>query len=82
MALTKRVQVLMAPEDFDELARVARRKKLSVGELLRRAAAEKYLVSGDHVHAVVDEIVALDLPVDDWATMKRELEEMADDRLP
>lgn len=82
MGLTKRVQVLMEPEDFEGLARVARRKRVSVAELLRRSAAEKYLVRGDHVHAVVDEIEAMDLPVDDWASMKHELEEMADDRLP
>lgn len=82
MGLTKRVQVLMEPKDFDELARVARRKRVSVAELLRRSAAEKYLVCGEHVHAVVDEIAAMALPVDDWADMKSELEEMADDRLP
>jgi hypothetical protein len=82
MGLTKRVQVLMEPGDFAELSKVARRKRVSVAELLRRSATEKYLRCGDHVHAVVDEIEAMELPVEDWATMKGEIEEMADDRLP
>ena len=82
MRLTRRVQVLMTPDDYKRLSEVARRKQASVGELMRSAAVEKFLAHGDHAHLVVEDIATMELPVDDWGTMKDELLEGADERLP
>ncbi len=73
MALTKRVQVLMDPEDYRKLEKKARRQKLSVGELLRSAAAEKHLARGTHMHALVEEMATLDVEADEWPELRKEL---------
>jgi hypothetical protein len=73
MALTKRVQVLMEPDDFRKLEEAARRRRSSVGELLRSAAAEKHLGRPGHIHALVDELAAIDVSADEWPELKKEL---------
>jgi len=73
MALTKRVQVLMDPDDYRKLGEMARRRKLSVGELLRSAATEKHLARGTHMHALVDEMAALVLDADEWPELRKEI---------
>jgi len=73
MGLTKRVQVLMEPEDFRKLEETARHRKTSVGELLRSAAAEKHLGRPGHVRALVDELAALDVSADEWPELKKEI---------
>jgi hypothetical protein len=79
MGLTKRVQVLMEPEQYKKLVLVAGFRGTSVGDLLRQAAQQVYLARPDHSHSIVDGIAGMDLPVDDWEQLKEELEEAHDD---
>lgn len=82
MAQTRRAQILMDPEEYDELARIAEARMVSVAELIRRAVRVVYLRSRDDRMATVERIAAMDLPVDSWARMKSELEEAYDAGLP
>ena len=43
MALTKRVELLLEPEQYARLEEIARARKESVGALIRRALAREYL---------------------------------------
>ena len=84
MALTKRTQILMEPEMFEHLERLSRRRKTSVGELIREALREKYLRSRsrDRARELVERLCAIDLPVDDWPVIEEELLARYDDQLP
>lgn len=82
MAQTRRAQILMEPEEYDELARIAEARMVSVAELIRTAVRVVYLRSGDDRTATVERIVAMDLPVESWAQMKSEIEGAYDAGLP
>ena len=43
MATTRRTQLLMEPEEFKRLQRLARRRKTSVADLIRSAVRQAYL---------------------------------------
>lgn len=82
MAQTRRAQILMEPEEYDQLVQLAAERMVSVAELIRAAVRAQYLGSDPDRSAAVDRIAAMNLPVGPWETMKQEIEEAYDAGLP
>jgi hypothetical protein len=74
MAATRRTQLLMDPEEFRQLRALAKRRKTSVAELIRRAVRESYLKVPADRRPVVEAILNLHLPSIDWRQAKKEIE--------
>jgi hypothetical protein len=71
MELVKKTTILFSPGLHAHLARVARREKLSLGELVRRACESQYgAVPGKDRFEAVAAIRRLSLPVASPARMK------------
>ena len=75
MATTRRTQLLMDPEEFRKLQRVARQKKKSVAELIRSAVRDTYLTVGPDRGPIVEAILRMGLPAMDWKQVRKEIEE-------
>ena len=73
MAATRRTQLLMDPDEFRKLQALARRRKTSVAELIRRAVRASYLQSPVDRKPLVESILALKLPKIDWKTAKKDM---------
>jgi predicted transcriptional regulator len=71
--LTKKTTILLQPELHDRLARLAKRRRTSIGALIRAACERQYGLGGsaERLHAV-EALAALALPVDSPAIMKTE----------
>lgn len=73
MELSKKTTILFSPELHEHLARVAKERGTSLGELVREACETVYGgVSAPERRAAVRKMRSLALPVADVATMKRE----------
>ena len=71
--LTKRVQILLSPEQFSCLKAIARSEGESVGSLVRHAIEDVYLRRAEQERLdAVRELGAMNLPVSDWEQMERE----------
>lgn len=71
--LTKRVQVLLSPEQWSRLQAIAHAQRRSLGALVRKAVEEVYLQPEECGKlAAVERMAALRLPVADWEQMERE----------
>ena len=85
--LTKRVQVLLDPFQYQRLDEIARQRNQSVGALIREAIDRVYLQNAmaDRLEAV-RALAAMQLPVAGWEQMEREsVEEITcggDDKQP
>ena len=78
MTLAKRAQVLLDEEQYKKLEQLARQKKVSVGALIREAIEKVYhLGKKDRIQAV-RKIAAMNLPVDEWEKMEKEIIEGAE----
>jgi len=79
--LTKRVQVLLDPFQYQRLDEIARQRNRSVGALIREAIDQVYLQSAvDERLEAVRALAAMQLPVADWEQMEQEsVEETAAD---
>ncbi|PYT08502.1 MAG: hypothetical protein DMF49_04950 [Acidobacteria bacterium] len=64
MAATRRTQILMEPEEFHRLRALARRRRTSVDELVRKAVRETYLEPSPDRGPIVEEILRMDLLLD------------------
>lgn len=83
MHLTKKTTILFPPALHDHLARVARQRRTSLGELVRRACEREYGHSSVESRlAAVQELTAMELPVGDPDELERESVPSADDLLP
>ena len=83
MELTKKTTILFPPELHDRLARLAARKGISLGELVRRACEKEYgLLSREERVQAVRDLAALGLPVADWQEMERQSVPRADEPTP
>ena len=73
--LSVRAQILMDPEELDELRKIAKRRGTSVGRLFRDAVREKYLGGSlDRRRRAVERILAMDIgPLPDWKALEEEL---------
>lgn len=71
MELEKKTTILLSTRLHSRLASLARRRGVSLGELIRRACEREYdLASLDGRVAAVRALTGLRLPVSDVATMK------------
>jgi hypothetical protein len=78
MAKTKRVQVLMEPEEFELLEGLARKRGSSVSDLMREAARAQFLAEVERsrrARAVQQFLSLPDTPMPDWESLEREIEE-------
>lgn len=75
MGATRRTQILMDPDEYRRLRDLARRKRVSVGELVRTAVRTTYFEprSADK-KAALEEILRMNLPVISWRRAKKEIE--------
>lgn len=78
MACTRRIQILMEPQEYDEIEKIAQQRKTSVGALIREAVRERYLGSAADRLGAVERIAAMDLPVVDWNDAKTDIEDSYD----
>ncbi len=77
MSLTKRVEVLFEPGEYQQLERLARIRHESVGAVIRKAVRQDCLrPDQDRRRAAVDWLLAQQFDLPDWEVLK---EEMADD---
>jgi len=71
--LTKRVQVLLDPFQYQRLDELARQRNRSMGALIREAIDHVYLQSAvEERLGAVRALAAMELPVADWEQMERE----------
>jgi hypothetical protein len=76
---TERVQTVLTKEQFDLLSATAQQENKPLSVLVREAVEEVYFVQEARRrrrHAL-DQLVALDAPVEDWPEMEREIIEGA-----
>lgn len=75
MPNTRRVQILMEPEEYERLEQVARRRHISLGELLRQAARSCYPRAEEERVAAADAIASMNLGAGSWEDAKQAIEE-------
>jgi hypothetical protein len=77
--LARRVQVLLSDSQYAELDAQARRRRKSVGAVIRDAITE-HLSKDDQIERLdaVQRLGALQLPVSGWQQMERESAEAPD----
>lgn len=71
--LTRRVQILLSPQQYERLEALARTRGTSIGALIRQAVEKLYMESEklERLHAI-RQLSALQLPVADWEEMERQ----------
>ena len=75
MGATRRTQLLMNPEEYRRLRELARRKKTSVGELIRTAVRATYLEpQRPDRKPIVEAILQMRLPAISWNRARKEIE--------
>ena len=73
MELDKKTTILLTTRLHGQLARLARRRGISLGELIRRACEREYeLAGGPERQLALEALKAMRLPVGDVKTMKEE----------
>lgn len=83
MELSKKTTILFSPELHRRLSRLAARRGVSLGELVREACEARYGVMGGTAQLdAVGALAALALPVADPGQMKRESQPDPDALLP
>jgi predicted transcriptional regulator len=81
--LTKKTTILLSPELHRRLADLARRRHVSMGELIRHAVAVQYGVGGHEQRVrAVEALARLELPVSGVEDMKREAMADPEELLP
>jgi predicted DNA-binding ribbon-helix-helix protein len=78
VAKTKRVQVLMEPEEFDILEELARKRKSSVADLMREAARAHLLGDVERARratAAQNFLGLPEAPLPSWKDLKKEIED-------
>jgi len=83
MELSKKTTLLFPPDLYKQLSRIARQRRVSVGELVRQACEAHYsIVSKESRIAAVRELEAMSLPVGDPEELERESVPKPEDLLP
>lgn len=78
MAKTKRVQVLMEPDEFDILEELARKRGASVSDLMREAARAQLFAQvglARRSEAVRQFLRLPEAPLPSWKELKEEIED-------
>ena len=71
---SERTQVLLSPEQLARLKRIAEREGKSVGAVIREAVDGFIFAEPDVRQRAVQEMLAMNAPVDDWEVMKDQIE--------
>ena len=71
---SERTQVLLSPEQLARLKRIAARDGKSVGAVIREAVDGFIFAEPDVRQRAVQEMLAMNAPVDDWEVMKDQIE--------
>ena len=75
MSLTKRVEVLFDPKQFELVERIARSRGETVGALVRRAVEQQYLgPTLEQRKAAVEALLSEELNFGSWEEIKAEIE--------
>lgn len=83
MELSKKTTLLFPPDLYSHLSRIARQRRVSVGELVRQACEAHYgIVSKESRVAAVRDLEAMSLPVGDPEQLERESVPEPEDLLP
>jgi len=83
MELSKKTTILLTPEQHAHLARTARRRRTSIGDLIRKACEAQYGLQSDSDRlSAVEALGELDLPVSTPGKMKQESLPPPDSLLP
>ena len=70
---SERTQVLLSPEQLARLKRIAARDGRSVGAVIRDAVDAFVDAEPDARQRAVEELLAMNAPVDDWEVMKEQI---------
>lgn len=72
--LTKRLQLLLPPEQYHRAKLYAKKHKMSVAKVIRQAI-DKMLMqrSPSEKKAALERLLTHELPVDDWKKMEQEI---------
>ncbi|MDI6822149.1 MAG: ribbon-helix-helix protein, CopG family [Actinomycetota bacterium] len=72
--LTKRLQILLSPEQYRKLELYAKKRKKSVASVIREAI-EKLLHERTKLEKkkAVERMLSRELPIDDWEKMEEEI---------
>ena len=70
---SERTQVLLSPEQLARLKRIAARDGKSVGAVIREAVDGFIFAEPDVRQRAVQEMLAMNAPVDDWEVMKAQI---------
>lgn len=68
----KRTQVLLSEEEYKRLKELSIREHKSISLLIREAVHNTFVEKKESKKNIVQNIIKLDLPVNDWETMKLE----------
>ena len=85
MPKTKRVQVLMEPQEFEVLRGIARSRNASVADLMREAVFVRHLsgvATGGSSAAALRFLSLPDVKLPPWKSLKKEIEARRDASLP
>ncbi len=83
MELSRKTTILLSPGIHDHLTEIAKRRRTSLGQLVREACEARYgLVSPEERASAVEELGRLRLPVGAVSRMKRESLAKPEDLLP
>jgi Ribbon-helix-helix protein, copG family. len=71
--LSRRINILLSPEQFNRLDTIAKARGTSIGALIRDAVEKLYFQSDEEEKLrAVRALASLDLPVSGWEQMERE----------
>lgn len=74
MAIGRRVEFLMDPDEYERLREIARRRGVSLASLVRQAVRERYILGKEARQRALQEIFSLDLPVAEWESINAEID--------
>ncbi len=74
---TERLEIKIDPEQLGKLKKESKERKISVGEIVREAIANKYSIPKEDKVAEAKKMFQLNAPIKEWEEMKKEIEEGA-----
>ena len=72
---TERLEIRIDPLQLEKLKEESKKRKISVGEIVREAITKKYSVSREEKIEEAKKMFQLNSPVTEWEEMKKEIEE-------
>ncbi len=72
--LDARLEIRLHPEQLQKLKEEAAEKKTSVGNLVREAIDQHYVMSTEKKLRAIEQLTQINAPVTNWEQMKKEIE--------